>query len=597
MTLALGLSLARSGRGFSKSSFIVPLAVALLSLDLASSQAVAQQSPNDDFVRRQAQEAEQQRLKNLGQMTPKPSPAEVQQPTTPGGSKAGPCFAITHIEVEGVEQFSAGAIDKVTAPYANRCVGVGEINALLRDLTHLYLDKGFVSSRVYVPAQDIAKTKVLRLVAVEGTLADIYINGQPASGFGAAGSGVLATAFPGMKGEITNLRDIEQGLDQINRLTSNNAKTAMLPGKTDGTSILNIENKQSHPWHLSVGNSNLGQEQTGYSKSSLNAGYDNLFGINDQWSFGYEHSGPDYPWRNDGHGKSNSYSGNVSVPYGYWTFSANGSWYEYDSSVPGNFGTLQTSGDSKQAGIGADRVILRDKDSITTFNSGLTYKETNNFLLGNKIEVGSRKYTVGDLGISHSRRMLGGLWVFDLSYSQGLNLFDAVAPGDAGAGDADPRFSKFTGTITLTRPVEMAGQHLEINSIVTGQYSPDNLFGAEQISVGGYSSVRGTRETMLFGNNGFFIRNDLVWRTQPFAENAELARILGEFRPYVGLDYGRIARQARYQIAGGDMLGWTVGAKLAGGNINFDMGYSDVFGGTVSRRDSGLLFVSASVRW
>ncbi|MGV1856159.1 ShlB/FhaC/HecB family hemolysin secretion/activation protein [Rhizobium rhizogenes] len=566
-------------------------ASALLVVVFAMSPAAAQ-TPNDDFARRQAQEAEQQRLETLGRMTPKPAQTEAQQPAASGGQKAGPCFAITHVEVEGVKQFSATAIDTVTAPYANRCVGVGEINSLLRDLTHLYLNKGFVTSRVYVPAQDIAGTKVLRLVAVEGTLSDIYINGKPAPG-----SGMLATAFPGMKGHITNLRDIEQGLDQINRLSSNNAKTAMLPGKTDGTSILNIENKPDHPWHLSFGNSNLGQEQTGYSKSSASVGYDNLFGINDQWNFSYEHSGPDYPWRDDGVGKSNSYSGNVSVPYGYWTLSLNGSWYGYDSSVPGNFGTLQTSGDSKQVGIGADRVIFRDKDSITTLNTGLTYKETNNFLLGSKIEVGSRKYTAGDLGISHSRRMLGGLWVFDLSYSQGLNLFDAVAPGDAGAGDADPRFSKFSGTITVTRPFEVSEQRFELNSIVTGQYSPDNLFGAEQISLGGYSSVRGTRETMLYGNNGFFVRNDLVWRTQPFADNAELAKILGEFRPYVGLDYGRIARQARYRIDGGDMLGWTAGAKLAGGHVNFDIGYSDIFGGTTDRRDAGLLFVSTSVRW
>ena len=570
---------------------IVLTASALLAVIFAISPAAAQ-TPNDDFARRQAQEAEQQRLETLGRMTPKPAQTEAQQPAASGGQKAGPCFAITHVEVEGVKQFSATAVDTVTAPYANRCVGVGEINSLLRDLTHLYLNKGFVTSRVYVPAQDIAGTKVLRLVAVEGTLSDIYINGKPAPG-----SGMLATAFPGMKGHITNLRDIEQGLDQINRLSSNNAKTAMLPGKTDGTSILNIENKPDHPWHLSFGNSNLGQEQTGYSKSSASVGYDNLFGINDQWNFSYEHSGPDYPWRDDGVGKSNSYSGNVSVPYGYWTLSLNGSWYGYDSSVPGNFGTLQTSGDSKQVGIGADRVIFRDKDSITTLNTGLTYKETNNFLLGSKIEVGSRKYTAGDLGISHSRRMLGGLWVFDLSYSQGLNLFDAVAPGDAGAGDADPRFSKFSGTITVTRPFEVSEQRFELNSIVTGQYSPDNLFGAEQISLGGYSSVRGTRETMLYGNNGFFVRNDLVWRTQPFADNAELAKILGEFRPYVGLDYGRIARQARYRIDGGDMLGWTAGAKLAGGHVNFDIGYSDIFGGTTDRRDAGLLFVSTSVRW
>ncbi|NTJ05412.1 ShlB/FhaC/HecB family hemolysin secretion/activation protein, partial [Agrobacterium rhizogenes] len=181
---------------------IVLTASALLAVIFAISPAAAQ-TPNDDFARRQAQEAEQQRLETLGRMTPKPAQTEAQQPAASGGQKAGPCFAITHVEVEGVKQFSATAIDTVTAPYANRCVGVGEINSLLRDLTHLYLNKGFVTSRVYVPAQDIAGTKVLRLVAVEGTLSDIYINGKPAPG-----SGMLATAFPGMKGEITNLRDI-----------------------------------------------------------------------------------------------------------------------------------------------------------------------------------------------------------------------------------------------------------------------------------------------------------------------------------------------------------------------------------------------------
>ena len=73
--------------------------------------------------------------------------------------------------------------------------------------------------------------------------------------------------------------------------------------------------------------------------------------------------------------------------------------------------------------------------------------------------------------------------------------------------------------------------------------------------------------------------------------------MFGEFRPYVGLDYGRIASETRHQIAGGDMLGWTVGAKFAGGNLNLDIGYSDVLAGTVDKKDGGLLFVSSSVKW
>ena len=223
----------------------------------------------------------------------------------------GSCVKIGNVEVGGVKQLSGDDIDKIVAPYRNSCIGVGQINTLLRDLTHLYLDNGYITARVYVPAQDIAGTKALKLVAVEGQLSDIYLDGKPAPG-----SGMLATAFPGMKGEVANLRDIEQGLDQINRLSSNNAKTAMLPGKGDGTSILNVENTPGHPWHLSAGNSNLGQEQTGYSKSSTSFGYDNLFDLNDQWSFSYDRTGPDYPWHGDGQGRSNSYSANTSIPYG-----------------------------------------------------------------------------------------------------------------------------------------------------------------------------------------------------------------------------------------------------------------------------------------
>ncbi|MGO6994047.1 POTRA domain-containing protein, partial [Rhizobium johnstonii] len=67
---------------------------------------------------------------------------------------------------------------KVTAPYGNRCVGLSEINAVLRDVTHLYIDSGFVTSRAYVPPQDIAKTWILRLLVVDGTLSDIYLIGQ-----------------------------------------------------------------------------------------------------------------------------------------------------------------------------------------------------------------------------------------------------------------------------------------------------------------------------------------------------------------------------------------------------------------------------------
>lgn len=549
------------------------------------------QSPADDFNRRQEEQTQSQRLDALRRATPGGS-ADGENGSLPAGPGNGACFDITRVEIDGANLLSAQEIGKVTAPYGNRCVGLAEINAVLRDVTHLYIDHGYVTSRAYVPQQDIAKTRILRLLVVEGTLSDIYLNGQKV-----AGSGSLATAFPGLIGRVVNIRDIEQGLDQMNRLQANDAKSAMLPGPKDGTSILNIENRPGRPWHVSLGNNNMGQESTGFSRSSASLGLDDLLDINDQWSFSYEHSGPDFPWRNDGKGYGNSYSGSVSVPYGYSTVSLNGSWYQYESAVEGNFSSLETSGNSGQAGLGIDRVVLRDKDSITTVRSSLTYKQTNNFLLGNLIEVGSRRYTVGEIGISHSRRMFGGIWVFDASYDKGLGLFDAVELGDPGAGNADPRFSKLNATISVTQPFTLAGRQLELTSLLSGQYSPDNLLGAEQISLGSYSNVRGTRESVLFGNNGMFSHNEIVWRTKSNESGDAVAKVLGELRPYLGLDYGHVYSQKRFDMTGGDLASWTAGIRAVGGNISADLGYSDIVASSLDQVDGGLFYFSASTHW
>lgn len=550
-------------------------------------------SPADDFMRRQAEQDLEQRLRALGDATPRevaPNAPEQVGPTTDAAK--GPCFAITRVEVEGVTLLSSQTLAPQLASYQNKCIGLADINVLLKDITSLYMDAGYITSRVYVPEQDIAKTKVLRLVAAEGSLSDIYLNGKPA-----AFPGLIATAFPGLKGKPVNIRDVEQGLDQVNRLSSNNAKTSMLPGKEPGASILNVENKPGLPWHFSVANNNLGQKSTGYSRSSISFRMDNLVNLNDLVSLTYEHTGPDYPWPNDGTGQSNSISGSISVPYGYWSFTLNGSYYKYRSSVPGQYSDIDTSGKSKQLGFNVDRVILRDKDSITTINAGIAYKATDNFLMGNLIEVGSREYSVANLGISHSRRMLGGLWVFDLSYNQGLGVFGATKRGDPGAGDAEPEFSKFTGTINVTKPFQLASQNFQFSTLINGQYSPDNLYGAEQISLGGYSNVRGTRDSILFGNNGLFTRNEVTWRTLPWKDSELLTKRLGELRPYAAIDYGHVFEQARFGIEGGDVSGWTVGTRLSGGNIGADIGYSRIIKATAATNGKDLFFVSTSLQW
>ncbi|EJF90292.1 ShlB/FhaC/HecB family hemolysin secretion/activation protein [Bartonella tamiae] len=549
------------------------------------------QSPADDFARRQAEQQKKQQIDQLRHFTPNAGPSpQLKQPLIPDD---GTCFTINHVVVESATKLSSRTISSITSPYDNKCIGLSDIQALMKALTDAYLSKGYVTARVYIPEQDIKTSKILRLLVQEGKLSSLYYNGKPTSLY----DGVMLSAFPGILGKVLNMRDVEQGLDQMNRLASNNAKSEMLPGGNDGSTILNITNQRDKPWQVNLSHDNLGQQSTGYARYNAGLTLDNILKINDIWNFSYQRTDKDY-WKQSPQDRhSNSYSGSVSIPHGYWTFNISGYFYNYHSIVQGQYEPMKTSGDSRELRGGASRIIHRDGNSLTTLNMGLAYKSTNNFLLGNKIEVGSRQYTVGNLGLSHSRQMLKGTWTFDVSYLQGLNAFGAVKKHEPAAGDADPEFSKFTATISVMTPFKIGKQNFILSNLLVGQYSPDQLFGAEQISIGSYSNVRGARESLIYGNNGFFTRNDIIWRTVPWTKNATLASTLGEFRPYFGLDYGQVFAQAKYRFEDNNLASWTVGAKLSGGKFSLDGGYSEIFSTTVKKDKGGMGFISVSMNF
>lgn len=569
-------------------TFKIKICLALFFLFCGTISVLYAQSPADDFARRQAELQKKQQIEQLRRFTPnEASPTELQSTSFP---KEGSCFEISEVDIDGVTKLSKKTLSEITSSYSGKCLGLGDIQALMKLLTNAYLDRGYVTARLYIPEQNIKHSRRLRLVVVEGKLSDIYMNEKKTTLY----DGVVMSAFPRLKGGVVNMRDIEQGLDQMNRLASNNAKSEMLPGESDGSTIVNIQNQPTKRWHMNISHDTLGQASTGYARYNAGLTLDNVLDVNDLWNFNYQRTDKDYWNDDDTDGNSNSYSGSVSIPNGYWLFNVSGYKYNYHSLVEGYYGSNRSSGDSSELSGSASRVIHRNGKSLTTLNFGLSYKETNNFLLGNKIEVGSRNYTVGNLGLSHSRQMFNGTWTFDLSYLQGLGIFGAVKKHTPSAGNAEPEFSKFTATISAMTPFKMAKQDFILSNLLVGQYTPDNLFGAEQLSLGSYSNVRGSRENLVFGNNGFFFRNEVIWRTIPWGNNANLVKALGELRPYGGLDYGQVFAQAHYGFDDENLSSWTLGAKLAGGRFTFDSGYSKVFSSTVKKVNDGMAFASIS---
>lgn len=73
-------------------------------------------------------------------------------------------------------------------------------------------------------------------------------------------------------------------------------------------------------------------------------------------------------------------------------------------------------------------------------------------------------------------------------------------------------FRKWSLNASFQRPVARNAWWL---TSAYGQWSPDRLYGAERLTLGGESSVRGFKEQYLSGDNGGYWRNELGYSSSP----------------------------------------------------------------------------------
>lgn len=495
---------------------------------------------------------------------PKPRPAR-------SSAEKQRCFKIDKVKVEGVRLLKKSEISALTHLFHKRCVGLEEISLLVRSITAAYIKHGYITSRVYIPEQNIKETRLLRLSVVEGKAEDISFQNQSQGT-----KRNIATAFPGLVGRPVNLRDLEQGIDQLNRLSSNNAKLKIAPGSKAGQSIIQLSNTRSRKWGIAANSNNYGQVYTGEHKGSIGVHVDDLLGLNDYWQASYERSSVDHPFDfQDSERYGESVSAAFSMPYGYWTAFVDGSYYRYTSFVPGIFSNLETSGTSSQVRGTLSRILHRDQVSKTSASGSLLYKENENLILGNRIETGSRALTIANFGLTHTRGFLGGSWVFSGNLERGLDWFGALKDDETPRTDPKAQFRKWSASISVQRPFKVGALQFVYHGLLSGQHSPDLLFGSEQISLGGYYNIRGFQESVVFGNNGYFSRNELELFLPPLPD-PKLRKLFGQFSVFGAFDFGRISGQRAFGIETEAVSGWAAGMRSAYGKLHFEVALSDV---------------------
>ena len=412
------------------------------------------------------------------------------------------------IKVEGNKTFSVEELKKkVLGKYLKKCMNKKNIQAMQNELTKFYFDRGYSNARIYFDFKTKKKhfkelkDGIFYIVIEEGVVNDIILvdtrynnklekkklklmeqqketeqqekkegknkkkqkeNNFQFSTFNFQLSAFQSFrlksqaffAFPFLKGKVFNLRDYEQGLDQLNRLQSNNAtmdiravdeaknnhypfigesneQSSFGGGQNNNLNKRNVNNNQpassdiyiinnnTFPIHLNASIDNSGSKTTGENLANISLSFDNLISINDNIYLKYTQ---DTDTENSKRFNKVLYS-SLSIPFGYWTLSSSLNYSKYFTTIEGYTTSFHTRGNTLTQTYDLDRVLFRTQLYKINAGANLTIRDTESWVRDLKSQTGSRKSSNINIYLNNTIYTRLGTIILKPSYQKGLKLF------------------------------------------------------------------------------------------------------------------------------------------------------------------------------
>lgn len=450
-----------------------------------------------------------------------------------------PCFPISQVTLSG-----AGALphwiplQRLANQAVNHCLGGKGINQLMSTLQNRLIDHGYVTSRVLAPSQDLNKGEI-KLTVVPGKIRNVTLT--PDSDKYVS----LFNAFPARPGNLLDSRDIEQGLENLQRLPGVQANMEIVPGDQPGESDILISRQQSRFWRLGASLDDSGTRSTGRYIGGLTLSLDNPFSLSDLFYLSGSHD-----LNKHGRSGNKNLTAHYSVPWRYGLLSLNANDYDYYQTVAGSTSDYRYSGKSRNLDAQISYVLHRSGTQKTSLTYNVNLRESKNFINDTEIGVQRRLTSAWKLGLQHRHYFEWMTLDAGASYQRGTRWFGARPAPEEYWDEATALSRIIQINAQADVPFHFAGQPFHYSLQYQRQISNTRLTPQDRFSVGGRWSVRGfDGERSLSADRGWFVRNDLGWYTP--LPSQEL---------YFGVDYGEIGG------AGSDE-NESVGRHLAGGAI------------------------------
>ncbi|HGJ5865748.1 ShlB/FhaC/HecB family hemolysin secretion/activation protein [Arsenophonus nasoniae] len=488
-------------------------------------------------------------------------------------SHPAPCFTLRPIQFENARSLSPSTQSALKAAYLYRCLTLIDIQQLVRDITNTYIEKGYVTSQAYLPAQDI-RQGTLRIAVMEGLTESVEIEGQPLR--------MVNMVFPNLTGQVLNLRDIEQGLEQLNRLASARYTIDIQPGMHPGYSRVLIRRQvDGLPGKINFSVDNSGQKSPPETKMQVGLVFDTPLGLGEQWQASLSRD-VDFSASNS----TRNLSASLSLPYGYWT----GRYSYLHSTSPQSLTVMKKSylylGKNETHQLDVNRTMYRDRQQKLTLQVGGRHKTVKNKLAGQTLVTSSATFNTVFSQVQYSSVVAGGYLTVNPGVEYGLSIWDTTARhANRMAPQAD--FLKFTLSSSY---FTLLTDNMSYLTSFYGQMTSHNLFLSERLSLGGLYSVRGYKEQTLSGNQGFYWRNEMSYPV--IRQGALTVNLTG------AVDYGYLHHQPKYGIERAHLLGSGVGLSASARLFNTQILLGKpLYYPTSLQPDRWSVYWSAGIEW
>lgn len=538
---------------------------------------------NDQQTRQQEEARERERAVSAPGVRSEEVPS-AEYPTLPAET---PCFRIERfaLEVSDALPVSLKSRGESSLPmdrfafarewlghYTGQCIGKQGLDLLFKGVSQAILSRGYVTTRALLPEQDLS-TGTLTFSLIPGVIRHVRFADEKLRG-------TWKTAFRTRDGELLNLRDLEQGLEQMKRVTSQDVSMQIVPADVPGESDVVLDVKRGKPWTVVASIDNSGTRATGRLQGNLSLGIDSPLGLNDIFNIGVSQDLEFGDKRLGSHG----WNGFYSIPWGYWTATLLAYTNTYYQQIAGVNQTFIASGNSKTVDFKLNRVLSRSQNDVFGAQFRLSRRFGQSFIEDTEIPQQRRNNTFVEFGLTDRHYFGNAQFDGTLAYRQGIGALGAQDDSLAADGGPTSRYKMAVLDANLSVPFAIAQQPVRYVTTFHGQYTGNALYYIDDVTIGSRYTVRGfDGETMLAASRGFYWRN-------------ELQALIGQTGQavYAGIDYGRVWGPQPVALVGTQLVGAVIGVKGSVATRLGAYGY-ELFAGTPIYKPSGFSTAQVTV--